>query len=302
MSDHVIHIADISAIASPNRDIEAYASPSHSPRATGRDPTPSLDGPHEEAIPTSFLTPVEISVHDTVPPVAQLEPGNRLRREKILSYSSPVWATFGTPQDEKYGASSRPQISIDITESPTSSTANSPERDSRVLSPSSTILGSDIIRSNNFIDRMRVRRSEGFTFSRTESIPSSSSRRVTHQSWAPRPPTYPSAGDDILQPRPILPKERVQPSRSTSSLSSKSKPASKSSRSAKSHKSSSSSSMHSMRVAVTIPAEGSSSGPAGIGSPTSPARHSMGFSVTTRVDRASPVRGPRPPPSVLRRY
>ena len=307
ITDRVIRIDHYhpSAIGDENWDIEAQRPPSQGLRAIRMPFVPPLDGFHEQAIPISSPRPIDVSVRNTVvgntvPPVTPLEPGSRPRRDKILSYSSPVWATFGTPRgDESGNESARPQISIEIAGSPTSSTGHSPEQDNKVTSPTSTILGSDIIRDahpNVGKDRMRVRRSAAaLRLSQASSIPSSS-KRATHQSWASILSAYPPTAEDPLPPRPLLPlpKETVQPSSRKSSPSLKSKPGSKSSRSSKSQKSSSS--MRSAKAAVIMPAEGNPSRSAWMGLSMNSTRLSNGSSVNTRRERAGLVRGPRPPP------
>lgn len=255
-----------------------------------------LAGLHDEKISTPSPQPYEISVQttmDIVPP-AQLQPGNRLRREKILSYSSPVWAGFGPPQDESSSrASTDSQISVEVAMSPTSN-GHSRERDHKVLSASSTILGSDIIRIgtlNKGKDRMRTRHSiPNLPLSKTSSV-ISSSRRVTHQSWVSRVSANPTTSEDA-QPGSALPKGRAQSSRSTSSRSSKSKLRSKSNLSSKS-----SNSIHSAKI--TRLAEESPSVPAWIGSHMGPARPARPSSSSSR-NRVGFVRGPRPPPSAMR--
>jgi len=307
ITDRVIPIGNYhpSAIGDENWDVEAQSSPLQGPRAIRMPFVPPVDGFHEQAIPISSPGPIDVSarnivVGNTVLPVAPLEPGNRPRREKILSYSSPVWATFGTPRRYESGSAyARPQISIETARSPTSSTGHSPEQDNKVTSPTSTILGSDIIRDahpNVGKDRMRVRRSAAAPrLSQASSIPSSS-KRATHQSWASILSAYPPTAEDPVPPRPLLPlpKETVQPSSWRSSPSLKSKPGSKSSRSSKSQKSSSS--MRSAKAAVTMPAEGIPSRSAWTGSSINSTRVSKGSSVNTRRERANLVRGPRPPP------
>jgi hypothetical protein len=259
-----------------------------------------LHGHHDETIPTPSPQPYGISVQttmDIVSPVAQLEAGNRLRREKILSYSNPLWATFGAPgpRDESSSrASTHSQVSVEVARSPTSNDY-SHERDSKLLSPRSTILGSDIIRSttlNKGKDRMRTRYSN-LPLSTTPSLPSSS-RRVTRQSWASRVSVYPTTSGDVSQPGSTLPKGREQPSRSTSLLSSKSKHRSKSNQSSKSRKSSNS--IPSTKATVLKSAEESPSVPAWIGSSMGPAGLSRPPSSLPR-DRVGFVRGPRPLPS-----
>lgn len=307
ITDRVIRIDNYhpSAIDDENWDVEAQRSPSQGLRAIRLPFVPPVDGFHEQAIPISSPRPIDVStrnivVGDTVSPVAPLEYGNRLRRAKILSYSSPVWATFGTTRgDESSSASARPQISIQIDRSPTSSTGHSPEQDNKITSPTSTILGSDIIRGVHpdvGKDRMRVRRSAvAPRLSQASSIPSSS-KRATHQSWASILSAYPPPAEDPLPPRLLLPlpKETVQSLSRRSSPSLKSKPGSKSSRSSKSQKSSSS--MRSAKAAVTLPAEGDPSRSAWPGLSTNSMRLSKGSSVNTRRERTGLVRGPRPPP------
>jgi hypothetical protein len=308
ISDRVIRIDDLrsSANCDENCDIETQASPSQGLR--GNWVLSTSNGVHD-AITISHPQPIEVSVRrmivpSSAPPVVQWEPGNRLRREKILSYSSPVWEAFGSSQrDESRDVSTRPQISIEATGSPTSSTGHSPERIIKVASTSSTILGSDIIRGtsqNVGKDRMRVRRSAaGLRLSQASSIPSSS-RRVTQHSWASRKSAYRSTAEDTLPPRSIQPKETVLPSSWRYSQSLKSKPGSSSSRSSKSQKSSSS--MRSTKVVVTIPTEGIPPSSTWIGPELSmhPARLSQGSPVSPRGERAGFVRGPRPPPFASR--
>ncbi|KAI0304110.1 hypothetical protein BC826DRAFT_981583 [Russula brevipes] len=301
MSDGVIRINNppLPAYARPNRDIEAHASPPHTLRTTRSSPPPPLDVLREQAIPVSSpeVSVLTTVIRDITPPVAQLEPENLLRREKILSYSNPLWATFGAQEEEDDGAGSPTRSQISVTRSLTlSTTGHSPERDSNVLSPSSTILGSDIIRgapSTEVKNRMRVRRSApGITLSQTSSI----SRRVTQQSWASILSAYPTIGENSSHPWLIPPKENVPPSRSTSSESSKSKPRSKSSRSTKSRKSST----RSAKAAVIIPVERVPPEPSWIRSSTGSGRFSKRFTTTFGGERTSHVRGPRPPPSAAR--
>jgi len=309
ISDRPIRINDYqsSVTGSENRDIEAQASPSQGLRATWMSSTPPLNGLREEATPIPPPRLIEgplrrTIIRDIVPHVAQWEHGNSFRREKILSYSSPVWATFGAPRgDESGNASARPQISIEVTGSSTSSTGHIPERNNKVASFSSTIFGSDIIRgthSNAGKDRMRVHRSgAGHRLSQASSIPSSS-KWVTHQSWTSRVSAYPATAEDTLPPRLIPPRETAQPSRWGSFQSLKSKHGSRSSRSSKSRKSSSS--MRSAKAAVTIPPEMIPSRSTWMGSPMHSAKLSQGFSVNSRGERGSFVRGPRPPPFTSR--
>jgi len=308
MSDRVIRIDDLrsSAISDENWDTEAQASPSQGLR--GKWVLSTSDGVHD-AITISYHQPMEVPVRRmmvpySAPPVTQRQPGNRLRREKILSYSSPVWETFGSPRrDESRDASTWPQISIETTGSPTSSAGHSLERNKKVASTSSTILGSDIIRSTSQTvgkDRTRVRRSAaGLRLSRASSIPSSS-RRVTQHSWASRKSAYRSTAEDTLPPRSIQPKETVLPSSWRHSQSLKSKPGSSSSQSSKSQKSSNS--MRSTKMVVTIPAEGIPPRSTWIGPEMSmhPARLSQVSPVSPRGERAGFVRGPRPPPFASR--
>jgi hypothetical protein len=304
MSDRVIRIDGLhsSAIGDENWDTEAQASPSQGLR--GKWVLSTSNGVHD-AITISHPQPMEVPVRRMMvpysgPPVIQWEPGNRLRREKILSYSSPVWETFGSPRrDGSRDASTRPQILIKATGSPTSSTGHSPERNKKVASTSSTILGSDIIRStsqNVGKDRTRVRRSAaGLRLSGASSIPSSS-RRVTQHSWASRKSANRSTAENTLPPRSIQPKENALPSSWRHSRSLKSKAGSSSSRSSKSQKSSSS--MRSTKVVmVEIPPRSTWIGPE---LSMHPARLSQVSPVSPRGERAGFVRGPRPPPFASR--
>lgn len=302
MSERVICIDNnpIPTITGSSQDIEADASPSHSPRATPGHSKSHSDNIHDETIPTSSPQPYGISIQttmDIVSPGAQLEPGNRLRRDKILSYSSPLWDTFGPPRDESSSsASTHSPISIEVARSSTSND-HFHERGNKVLSASSTILGSDIIRnasSSKGKDRMRIHHSiPNLPPSATSSV-FSLSRRVTHQSWVSRASAYPTTSEDA-QPGSTLPKERAQDSRSTSSQSSKSRLRSKSNLSSKSSNSTRSAKMTTVIKLV----EGSPSRPAEIGSPMGPASPSSAFSSSPR-DRVGLVRGPRPPPPAMR--
>jgi hypothetical protein len=292
MSERVIRI---SAIAGADLDIEAYASPSGSPGATRRNSIIPLDGHHDETLSTPSPQPYQVSVQ--TPPEAQPEPRNPLRQEKILSYSNPVWATFGAPPDESSGASIHSDTSIDVV----SSNDHSHERSTKFLSATSTILGSDIIRRttlNAGKDRMRIRSSMPSVLPSPTSAVLSSSRRAVHYSWLSRAPTYSSTGEDTSQEGSTLPRGGVPSSpRLTSLLSSKSKHGSKSSRSSKSRKSSNST--RSAKITGFKSAEESASVPVSIGSsmdhaslarpPPSLPRERLGF-----------VRGPRPPVSLLR--
>ena len=302
MSERVMCIDNnpIPTITGLSRDIEADASPSHSPRATPGHSLTHLDNLHDETVPTPSPQPYGISMTtmDIVSPGAQLEPGNRIRRDKILSYSSPVWNTFGPPRDESSSsASTHSPISIEVTRSPTPN-SHFHERGNKVLSVSSTILGSDIIRnatSSKGKDRMRIHHPiPYFPPSATSSV-FSLSRRVTHQSWVSRASAYPTTSEDA-QSFLTLPKEKAQVSRSPTSLSSKSRLQSKSNLSSKS-----SNSIRSANMTTVIKlAEGSPpSGQAGVGSPMGPASPSSPFSSSPR-ERVGLVRGPRPPPPAMR--
>lgn len=295
MSERVIRI---STIAGPGPDIEACVSPPpSSPGSTRGYSVIPADGHHDETLSTPSPQPHQVSIH--ISPEAQLEPGNPLRREKILSYSNPVWATFGAPQDESSSESTHSETSIDVMRSPPTSNDHSHERSTKFLSATSTILGSDIIRRttlNKGQDRMRIRRSiHNLTLPSTSSAPSSS-RRAIHYSWLSRAPAYSTTCEDTSQEGPTLPKGGV-PSllRSTSLLSPKH--GSKSSRSSKSGKSLNST--RSAKVTGFKLAEESPSASVWIGSsmdraslarpPPSLPRERVGF-----------VRGPRPPPSPTR--
>ena len=288
MSEHVIRI---SAMAGPDLDIEAYPSPSSSPGATRRHSTTPFDGHHDEPLSTSSH---QVSIQT---PEAQPEPKNSLRREKILSYSNPVWATFGPPLDESSRASIHSETSIDLM-SPTSN-GHSHERSTKFLSATSTILGSDIIRRatlNKGKDRMRIRYSiPNPPRSSTSPIPSSS-RRAVHYSWLSRDPAYSTTCEDTSREGSTLPKGGVPSSpRSTSLLSSKSKYGSKASQSTRSRKSSNSTrsakmtGFKMMEESPSVPWIRSSIDRASIARPPrSLPRDRVGF-----------VRGPRPPPSPL---
>jgi len=295
MSERVFRI---SAIAGSDLDIEAYASPSSSTGATRRHSMTPLDGHHDETLSTPSPQPYQISIQ--TPPEAQPEPRNPLRQEKILSYSNPVWATFGAPLDESSGASIHSETSIDIMRSPTSDD-HSHERSTKFLSAASTILGSDIIRRNTLNkskDRMRIRYSiPNLPLSPTPSVPSSS-RRAVNYSWLSRAPGYSSACEDTPPEGSTLPKGEMPSSlRSISLLSSKSKRGSKSSRSSKSRKSSNSAC--SAKIAGFKSAEESPAVPVWIGSSMDRASPARSLPSSPR-DRVAFVRGPRPPPSPLR--
>ena len=259
-----------------------------------------LDGHHDETLSTPSPQPYQVSVQTS--PEAQPEPRNPPRREKILSYSNPVWATFGVPLDESSSASIHSETSIDVMTrmSPTPND-HSHERSTKFLSATSTILGSDIIRRttlNAGKDGMRIRYSiPNLPLSPTSSAPSSS-RPAAHYSWLSRAPAYSTSCEDTSQEGSTLPKGGVPSSpRSTSLLSSRSKHGSKSSRSSKSRKSSNST--RSAKVTGFKLVEESPSVPVWIGSsmdraslakpPPSLSRERVGF-----------VRGPRPPLSPVR--
>jgi hypothetical protein len=291
MSERVIRI---SAIAGPDLDIEAYASPSSSPGATRRHSMISLDGHHDQTLSTPSPQPYQVSIQ--TPREAQPEPRNPLRREKILSYSNPVWATFGAPLYESSSASIHSETSIDVMRSPTSND-HSHERSTKFLSATSTILGSDIIRRttlNKGKDRMRIRYSiPNLPLSSTSSVPSLS-RRAVHYSWLSRAPAYSTTCEDTSQEGS---KGGVPSSlRSASLLSSKSKHGSKSSRSSKSRKSSNST--RSAKITGFKLAEESPSVPVWIGSSMDRASLARPPPSLPR-DRVGFVRGPRPPPSPL---
>ncbi|KAF8261385.1 hypothetical protein EI94DRAFT_1746095 [Lactarius quietus] len=281
-----------SAIAFAIHDIEAATGMSLSPRAAPR--RSSL--PNEVLWETNLVSPaqtVEVSVQtkmaSDVSPVTQLDAGNLPRKQKIVSYSNPVWATLGALQQNHTGGPSHPQIMIEFTRSPTSSNP-SLEQGSRVHpSPSSTILGSDIIRvtaSHFGRDRMRIRHSvPSSALSPTSPIPSSWQRA-----------TYQSRAENASQSSSKLPKETIQPLGPTSSRSYKSRRESKSSRSSRSSKSS----IRSAKVAVLSTGEGSLRRSGVFMAPMS-LRQSSSFPVRTRHTRpVGVVRGPRPSPSVSR--
>jgi hypothetical protein len=285
-------------MAGPDLDIEACASPSSSPGATRRNSMIPLDGHHDETLSTPSPQPYQVSIQNS--PEAQPEHSNTHRREKILSYSNPVWATFGAPLVESSSASIHSETSIDVMESSTSND-HSHERSTKFLSATSTILGSDIIRRttlNKGKDRMRFRNSiPNLPALPTSSVPSSS-RRAVHYSWLSRAPAYSMTGEDASQEGSTLPKGGVPSSlRSTSLLSSKSKHGSKSSRSSKSRKSSNS--VRSAKITGFKLAEESPSVPVWIGSSMDRASLARPPPSLPR-DRVGFVRGPRPPLSPSR--
>ncbi len=257
-----------------------------------------LDGqydgtPSPQPYEVSFQTAMNI-----VPSGAQPEPGNLPRREKIFSYSNPVWATFGAPRNERSSshASTDSELSVDVTRTSTSND-HSHERSTKLLSGTSTILGSDIIRrttSNKGKDRMRIRYSIPDLPLSTTSVPSS--KWAMHHSWLSRMPAHPMTSEDTSQQGLTLPKGGVVSSRPTSSVSSRSKPGSKSSRSSKSRKSSNST--RSAGTTVFRSAEESPSMPVWIGSSMDPVTLARPPASLPR-DRVGLVRGPRPLPSQL---
>lgn len=296
--NRLIHIEDhpFSAIPLVVHDIDAAAATSLSPRIAPQSSSPSNEALWETD-PVSPPQPFEISVHTTIPydvsPVTQLNAGDLPRRDKILPYSSPIWASYGARQQNNTGAPSRPQISIEFTRSPPSSNS-SPEQDGRVnLSPSSTRLGSDIIRgtpSHNGKDRMRIRHSApSAKLSPTSPIPSPLSQWGTHQSWASMLSAHPPISQNTPQPNSILPKKTTQLLGPTPS------------RSFKSRQGSSKSSVRSARVAVVPTGEGTFRRSTMFRAPTISSRLSRGFQVKTRHTRVvGVVRGPRPSPSATR--
>ena len=282
-------------------DIEAAEATLHSPRATPRSSLLS----NEVLWNTNLVSPpqpVEISIQTMiacgVSPVTQPDAGNLPRKQKIMSYSSPIWATFGAQQQNNTGAPSRPQITIEFTRSPTSSSP-SLEQGGRVHpSPSSTILGSDIIRVSHYgRDRMRIRHSvPSSAFSPTSPI-SSVWQRATHQSRASMLSAQPPIIENAPQSGPTLPKEAAQPLGPMSSRSSKSRRGSNSSRSFRSSKSS----RRSAKIAVVSAGEGTLRRSAVFRASMVSSRQSRGFPAKTRHTRpAGVVRGPRPSPSASR--
>ena len=296
MSERVIRI---SAIAGPDLDIEAYSSPSSSRGVVTRTSSMiPLDGHHDVTLSTPSPQPYQISIQ--TPSDAQPEPRNSPRREKILSYSNPVWATFGVPQYASSSASTHSDTSSDVMGSPTSND-HSHERSTKFLSATSTILGSDIIRRttlNKDKDPMRIRCSIPNHALSSTSLAPSSSRRAVHYSWLSRAPAYSTTYEGTSQEDSALPKGGPPSSpRSTSLLSSKSKSGSKSSRSSKSRKSSNST--RSSKMTGFKLAEENSSAPVWIG--PSMNRASLARPPPSLLrDRVGFVRGPRPPPSPSR--
>jgi hypothetical protein len=268
-----------SATALAAHDIEAAAATSLSPRAAPQSSS-LLDEVLWETNPVAPPQPVEMSVQTTigynVSLATQLDPGDLPRKERIMSYSSPIWATFGARQQNNVGAPSRP---IEFTISPPSPSL---EQDGRAHpSPSSTILGSDIIRvtpSHYDKGRTRIRHSApSSALSPTSPIPS---QWATHLSWASMLSVHPPIIENAPQSSSVLPRETTQ---SMSSRSSKSRRGSKPSRGSRSSKSS----IRSGKVAVVPTGEGNL-----------PRRLSRGFPMKARHTRpAGVVRGPRPSPS-----
>lgn len=290
-----------SAIGFAIHDIEAGAATSHSPRAAPRSSLLSDEVLWDNSL-VSPPQPVEISVQTTitcdVSPVTQPDAGNLPRKQKIMSYSSPIWATFGALQQNHTCAPSRPQIMIEFTRSPTSSNP-SLEQGGRVHpSPSSTILGSDIIRVSHYgRDRTRIRHSvPSSAFSPTSPIPSLW-QRATHQSRASMLSAQPPISENASLSGPTLPKEATQPLGPMSSRSSKSRRGSNSSRSSRSSKSS----IRSAKIAVISAGEGTLRRSAVFRASMASSRQSRGFPGKTRHTRpVGVVRGPRPSPSASR--
>ncbi|KAH9179712.1 hypothetical protein EDB89DRAFT_1922790 [Lactarius sanguifluus] len=298
----LIHIENYpSPIALAVDDIETVAETPLSLRAAPQSSSPS----HAvvwETNPVAPPQPVEMSVQTAITydisPVTQLGAADLPRKEKILSYSSPIWGTFGAQEQNNTGALSRPQILIETRPPP--SFNPSPEQDGRDgSSPSSTVLGSDIIRgtpTHRGKDRTRIRHSAPHSaLSPTSPIPSLL-QLATHQSWASSISVHPSNNENKQQSGPILPKETTQWLRPTTSRSSKSGQGSKSSRSSRRSKSS----IRSAKAAVVTTGEGNF-----LKSTVFRAvslRLSRGFTVRTRHTRpVGVVRGPRPSPSASRK-
>ncbi|KAN0124571.1 hypothetical protein V8E53_015803 [Lactarius tabidus] len=113
-----------STIALAIHDIEAAAATSPSPRAAPRSSSLSNEVLWETSL-FSPPQPVEISVQTMIArdasPITQPHAGDLPRKPKIMSFSSPIWATFGARQQDHNGAPSRPRIVIQFASSPTSS-------------------------------------------------------------------------------------------------------------------------------------------------------------------------------------
>jgi hypothetical protein len=295
--NHLSHIENspFSTIALAIHDIEAAAERSPSPRAA----VPSSSLSNEVFWETSLgPQPVEISVQRTiacdVSPITQPRAGDIPRRQRIMSFSSPMWESFSAGQPNHTSAPSRPQIVIEFARSPTSSDP-SHEQGGRVHpSPSSTILGSDIIRvtsSHYGRDRMRIR----------HSVPSSALSPTSPIPFLWRRVSMPSVqspiSEDSLQSGPKLPEDMTQPLGPTSSRSSKSRQGSKSSRSSRSSKSS----IRSAKIAAVLAGGRSLRRSAVFKAPKFSSRQARGFPVKTRHPRpVGVVRGPRPSPSASR--
>ncbi|KAH9062709.1 hypothetical protein EDB87DRAFT_255438 [Lactarius vividus] len=279
--------------------IRAVAETPLSPRAAPQSSSP-LNVVVWETNPVVPPQPVEVSktaiVYD-ISPVTQLGAGDLPRKEKILSYSSPIWGTFGAQEQSNSGAVSRPQILIET--GPPLSSNPSPEQDGRDgPSPSSTVLGSDIIRgtpTHRGKDRTRIRHSAPHSALLPTSPIPSPLQLATHQSWASSISVHPTNNENEQQSGPILPKETTQLCLTTS-RSSKSGQGSKSSRSSRRSKSS----MRSAKAAAVTSGEGNFLRSTVFRAVSS--RLSRGFPVRTRHTRpVGVVRGPRPSPFASRK-
>ncbi len=263
-----------SAIALTGHDIEAAAATSLSPQVAPRDELLS------ETNPVAPLQPAEISFQTMitydVSPLTQ-DAGDFPRRQRILSYSNPIWATLGARQQNIMGAPTCPHILIEFTGSPPPSNSSHDQDGRADPSRSSTILGSDIIRD-------------------TSPIHYPLPEPVTRQSWVSVLSVHPPNKNTLLS-GPSLLEETTQQLDSTLSRSSKlkSRKGSKSSRGSRSSKNS----IGSARKIAFI-----STGAENLLWPRAAvvsSRLSRGFLVKNR--RARPVgvvRGPRPSPSASR--
>ncbi|KAH8999121.1 hypothetical protein EDB92DRAFT_1940819 [Lactarius akahatsu] len=111
-------------------DIEAVAETPLSPRAAPQSSSPSNAVVWETnpvAPPQSVEMSVQTAIAYDVSHVTQLGAGDLPRKEKILSYSSPIWGTFGAQEQNNTRAPSRPQILIETRPPPSSNP--SPEQD-----------------------------------------------------------------------------------------------------------------------------------------------------------------------------
>ncbi|KAI0268266.1 hypothetical protein BC834DRAFT_684183 [Gloeopeniophorella convolvens] len=296
-----------------NQDLERFTPPS-SGRRTIRSTSASshVDSVQDAVISTASRHPIsnstpEVLVRDASPPAEKVEAEDRPRKgkEKILSYSSPIWKTFGKQQQSNGLSMPRPVISIEPEKSPVSYGLPSPEWEGKLLSPSSTILGSDIIRSSPSSkgkDRMKSRRSNPAPLlSPSSSMASPSPGRTKYQSWASRfSAQLPLVEEQMSQEDSKQPSsattEGARPLSVKSSRSTKSRLGSRSSKSVRSTKSRKSST-RSIKASGVDGLEGGAEVLFEVKVPRAPAKFLVGLPASPRHSRAGLIRGPRPAPS-----